>query len=898
MKKRIYTYGFILILIALVTQTFAQNGIAYLNDSVYGDALSLRKMDVEADDAENAWIAYYNAGISKYSNGEFTFYNQSNSPIQSNRVNDINVLGDKICFATSAGVARINNNVWEFPGGGLAGYNVDAVFQRPNKIYALVSKDAITDSLAIYNGNNWTFIQIPPYTPSILNNAPMAYIDGHMYWGTREGLYSFNGSTQSIILNNASVNDITSYNGYLWISLNTLTSTGDNIIRYNPENNSFLNFSSHKGFEPTHDTRGACFSVDTDGSLNIIYNHDSQIIINQLNGNNHQLYIYPEQNLSSSRLSASRGYDGTIYHTGWSSIAGFILDKTRHENFQSGFWSRNLKTLDINNVGATVKSYGSMFWDGIGYPHYQVPIDSGTNSIFASGLWVGGYDQSGELHLSAVTYGKTNGSEKPVYDFAPGPLKSDEGNEAFCDTATSNQYDRIWKIDRLDIEQFIYENIDEKLFEIPEDMDDWPGNGPEGFDNLAPFVDYNNDGVYNTDDGDYPQILGDQMLWWINNDNTHPNEETGGNPMGIEMQHSFYGFRYDNPVDEYTELVNYQTYLRVNIVNRSQEQYDSVYIGVWVDADIGNAFDDYVGCDVSRNSFYFYNGDSYDESYQNYLGYGSKPPVQTVTILQGPEADDDGTDNDGDGIVDNENLKMSKFIYYNNSVQGANNATTDPDDAYEYYNYMRGYWKDTTPLLYGGNGHISGGGDPNTPCDYMFPGETDPEGTGTNGVPQEAWSETTENNTPDDRRGICAMGPFTMKPGEKNTIDILFAYIPHDESKFGHFNYQPKLDSLITWYDENRIPSNYTEADALSIQQDNTIHEITVYPNPVNDKCFIEARGKITTIRLYSINGQKVAERHIDNREAILDVRNFSPGLYVLECDIEGSTTRQKISIH
>lgn len=896
MKKH-STYSLLFVLLLTLTQVQAQTGITYLNDSAYGDALTLRKMDIATDAENNAWIAYYDAGIGRYNDGSFTFYTKDNSPIQSNRVNDIDIMGDKICFATAAGVARISEQVWDFPGGGLTDFRTEAVLQRPNKIYALCTKDATLDSLAIFDGNHWNFIQIPGYNPSFLCHSPMEYSDGKLYWGTRNGLYCYDGSVVSIVLNDVSVNDLIIHEGYLWISLNTLTSDRESIIRYNPDSQSFLGFSQHKAYEPTHSTLGACFSADTDGSLNIIYNHDSKIISNSIYDSGHYLFIFPGHTVTNTRLSASKGENGVIYHCMWSSLAAYIIDKSEHENFQSGFWSNNLKTLDINQVGATVRSYGSMFWDGIGYPRYEVPIDSGTNSIFASGLWIGGVDQSGELHLSASTYSRSQDSDLPVYDFAPGPLNTGGTEQGQCDTSTSNQYDRVWKIDRLDVEQFIYENYNSKLFEVPDDMNDWPGNGPAGDDALAPFVDNNNDGIYSTEDGDYPQILGDQMLWWINNDNTHPNEETGGNPMGVEMQHSFYGFRYDNPQDEYTELINYQTYLRVDVINRSDQQYDSVYIGVWVDADIGNAFDDYVGCDVSRNSFYFYNGDSFDETFQNYLGYGSKPPVQTVTILNGPDADPDGLDNDNDGITDNESIKMSKFIYYNNPSQGATSATTDPFTPEEYYSYLTGHWKDNTPLCYGGNGHASGGADSSLPCDYMFPGDTDPSGSGTNGVPQPAWSETTENNTPDDRRGLCSMGPFTLEPGEKNTVDILFAYIPHDNSKTGHFNYRPKLDSLITWFNENRTPTNYSAANELAVKENQISHQVNVFPNPAADYCTIQCKENIQSISVFTINGQKISDRIINNQEAILDVRNFSPGLYIIHCKTHTGISRHKLSV-
>jgi hypothetical protein len=54
----------------------------------------------------------------------------------------------------------------------------------------------------------------------------------------------------------------------------------------------------------------------------------------------------------------------------------------------------------------------------------------------------------------------------------------------------------------------------------------------------------------------------------------------------------------------------------------------------------------------------------------------------------------------------------------------------------------------------------------------MFPGDTDPQGWGTNGVPQANWTEQTANNTPNDRRFVESAGPFILKPGAVNNITV------------------------------------------------------------------------------------------------------------------------------
>jgi len=128
-------------------------------------------------------------------------------------------------------------------------------------------------------------------------------------------------------------------------------------------------------------------------------------------------------------------------------------------------------------------------------------------------------------------------------------------------------------------------------------------------------------------------------------------------------------------------------------------------------------------------------------------------------FFQGPLVDNDGVDNDGDGEVDEEGerIGMAKFVYYNNdrSPQG------NPDGGAEAYNYLKGIWRDNTPMTFGGTGY---GGD--TPTDFMFPGD-----------PPEYWSEEDtqpdpgqQRNTPADRRFLMSAGPFTIEPGDVQEI--------------------------------------------------------------------------------------------------------------------------------
>ena len=79
-----------------------------------------------------------------------------------------------------------------------------------------------------------------------------------------------------------------------------------------------------------------------------------------------------------------------------------------------------------------------------------------------------------------------------------------------------------------------------------------------------------------------------------------------------------------------------------------------------------------------------------------------------MTFFKALADPNDGIDNDRDMEIDepNEEIIMSKFVYYNNDFTVIGN----PSEGIHFYNYLRGIWKDNVPMTYGGDGHGSGNG--------------------------------------------------------------------------------------------------------------------------------------------------------------------------------------------
>ena len=412
-----------------------------------------------------------------------------------------------------------------------------------------------------------------------------------------------------------------------------------------------------------------------------------------------------------------------------------------------------LSRIEINNVNATILGSGSCFtpqyqWEGEpkSCPTWSVPAGTTKETIYQHSLWFGGLDSDDSLHFAGLRFGQVSGN--PKGDYGMGPLKTTDGT---TNLYTAMKYHYIWNLTRDEIEQFIA-NHNNAGYLIPEDILTWPAHGEEGYaENFAPFVDVNHDGKYNPADGDYPDIKGDQCLFFIFNDNTGPHLETGGGALGLEVHAMVYAFNAPND-----EALNNTVFVNYKFFNRSANDYHNTYIGLWTDWDLGYARDDYVGCDVQRNSCFAYNGMLIDGSGE-WEAYGDNPPVQVLTVLNGPDG-----------------LGMTGFMYHNNSAV----TNGDPTYADEYYLYLKGFWRDGQHMLYGGNAY-SGENVVGPECNYMFPGDTDPNNIGTGGIAPNGgyntngkyWTEEECGNAPDDRRGLASIGSFSFPSGSMKELD-------------------------------------------------------------------------------------------------------------------------------
>ncbi len=515
-------------------------------------------------------------------------------------------------------------------------------------------------------------------------------------------------------------------------------------------------------------------------------------------------------------------------------------------------------TLDINQAAAMVNSNGDLFTD-YNSPQFNIPKGSTTNTIFTGALWIGGLDAGGQLKVAAQTYRQTGN------DFFPGPIM----NGLSYSTANDALWNKVWKINRSTIDSFRL-----GLFStIPNEIATWPGNGDVAQGQaaqLADYVDVDNDQIYNPAAGDYPCIKGDQALFVIFNDDRNVHSETGAAKLSVEFHMMLYAYSAPGTWLDTTVFLNYKMF------NRSTISVNDVFIGSFIDFDIGAFDDDYVGCDVSRNMFYGYNGDANDgtSSLPTVGTYGANPPAQGMVFLRGPIPDSlDGIDNNRDGMIDEvgEVCLMNRFISINNDFT----QTGNPQNAQHFYNYLDRFWTDGSPLTYGGNGY---GG--SQVADFMFPGNTDPTGWGTGGNPQVPWYEST---LPGDRRGFGSSGPFTLQPNAEMCLDYAFVYGRGTAGPASSVvDLQMKADSARVFYNGNSPCTCVT--NPLAVKENSNELHFQLYPNPASDNITISYKPENgnATLEIYDVTGKRIATEMISKSSTVIDLKNLSPGIYLI----------------
>ena len=433
----------------------------------------------------------------------------------------------------------------------------------------------------------------------------------------------------------------------------------------------------------------------------------------------------------------------------------------------------------------------------------------------------------------------------------------------------------------------------------------------------ANFYDGNHDGIYTPVDlngngkwdlnEDRPDLLGDMTIWCVYNDGIAAGLRSyyDVTPKGIEIQQTVFA-------QKDSAALNNVIFVRYKLINKGtvSDVLDSVYFSCVNDADIGDdGSNDLVGCDTLLNTGYTYHLIGYGDN-----KWGSYPPAETITLLQGPASYIPGvtfTDVNANGVFDEgidtpidtaynfggpligktiypgaKNLNISSFVNYNTGY--------DPVNRFQLSYYLNG--KNNTgavldPCTYSYGTVLGGVNCANLNPAFMFSGDP---------VNRTGWIQ----NYPKDQRFLLNTGPFKL---EKNKpVEVIAAYIVGQGSDNLNSITVAKqfAASTISYYNSNFPNSIITGIRDLP-QVVNNFSLSQNYPNPFNPSTVIKysvGKSSLVSIKVYNILGKEVAvilneQKNPGEYELTFNSakHNLASGVYFYKLSAGGFTSVKKM---
>lgn len=464
------------------------------------------------------------------------------------------------------------------------------------------------------------------------------------------------------------------------------------------------------------------------------------------------------------------------------------------QNFLNTF-KRSTANININDIDASIANDGSWFNGNDLLRMFQkdpiMKLRSGscTNAMFSSGLWLGGIiDGDTADYVSAQTY-KQTGS-----DYISGPLNITTLKH---DPELVNQYNHIWSVTQKDIDDFIA-NRNKAGYQIPNDILNWPGNPePNTIQNMAPYVDVDQNNKYEPGKGDYPKIKGDQMLWWVFNDAIN-HSTPKAQPLKFQINAACYAYHNLKASAKDSDfLANRTLIFDFTIFNLNTTSFKDVYIGIMNDPDLGYYGDDYVSCDTILNIGYVFNADDMDDLP---YGFGKNPPMVACQFL---------------------NRDMHYFTGYNNN---ADPISGNPRNASDFYRLMAGPAVRNLSIY-------------KRPCDFKT--SADPQG---------------------DRRFMMSSKIGEVLPGSSFKLNFAYflQYDPEKNYLKEDCNVlQTSATRIKNWYVNDNFPSFPNWSTDFTYNKTNSLN---IYPNPAHTMLFVETESPVTSMQVMDLTGRIMLE--------------------------------------
>jgi photosystem II stability/assembly factor-like uncharacterized protein len=610
------------------------------------------------------------------------------------------------------------------------------------------------------------------------------------------------------ILNTGTVLNFNSITGRLFDSL-TVFACGNNGILIKTTNGGLSWQSINTGYNYNFTSVGSPIQSDL-----IITSTEGTVIRSTDNGLSWftEFTANSPVNYFDSFLSRAAGNNGLILY-----------------RYNSDYW-RSFKLMDANNISTVFTNHCEFNRNKFnGNAGFEWPKGSNMFARYASGLWLGAISENDTL-VALSDYD---------YEYYPGYTDNSGNPQGKMDTLN-----RVYKI----------------IADVNDhDRTSWPnallGNSDQGapvyFDNASNSwkpLDFGWQTLFTRFTDGYPE--------------SHYLYAGSTAPLKADIKMINYAFSHSGALDN-TIITRY------TLINRSNKIWNNLYVGLWVDDDLGDAVDDMVACDTNLNLAYTYNGDNNDGV------YGSAPPAVGFLLLKGP-AVYTGNNNDTSRLcqafnkvtkVGYKDKKMSVFNWYTNGgvIYG------DPQSYYETYRIMKGLNKHGDPII---------NPQTNQQTTFFYPGDP---------VTGQGWINGPM--VPDDQRFISSFGPLNMNPNDTQVI-VFAQIIARGTSNLNSITALRQYAQEVRNYYNNCFSGIPIGIEPVSQNIPDKFELYQNYPNPFNPvtriQFVIPAKAGIhgdVMMKIYNSLGQLIETQNIASvqpgtYEVEFDGSNLSSGVY------------------
>jgi hypothetical protein len=270
------------------------------------------------------------------------------------------------------------------------------------------------------------------------------------------------------------------------------------------------------------------------------------------------------------------------------------------------------QVLDQNNAAATFSNTGTQLVNyGTGTAQYQIPKNGGPSQLNGMQFWYAAMDVNGQLH-GAFGGDLANGTD--VFAGTNNPTTGLSGPNIWSITQEQiDEYHLWWLCVHQPDDSLDCGSVSNPSNDVLAVVYSWPS--------CFPFHDFDDDGIYNSDNGDTPIIKGCRAVYMIQNDVQGVHTYSGASSLGIQMHYLFYQFSQ-------LSYLNEVTFADVCAVNASSVAYSDFHHGVFFDHDL--TLDHSIfGCDSSKQIAYTYYPSNSSST------YSTNPPAIGIVDLDG-----------------------------------------------------------------------------------------------------------------------------------------------------------------------------------------------------------------------------------------------------------------------